>query len=164
MWYLLYNSLLLLVSPVILCVLLAKQRCRRGLPQRLGLLPEQPREAALAPTCIWIHAVSLGEVVAVAPLVRELRRRYPEARLVVSTVTETGREAVEQRLEGLAEHRYAPLDFPWVVNQTIDLLRPNLYVFVETELWPNLLRSLRQRHIPSVLVNGRLSTRSFERR
>ena len=163
MWYLLYNSLLLLVSPVILCVLLAKQRCRRGLPQRLGLLPEQPREAAPAPTCIWIHAVSLGEVVAVAPLVRELRRRYPEARLVVSTVTETGREAVEQRLEGLAEHRYAPLDFPWVVNQTIDLLRPNLYVFVETELWPNLLRSLRRRNIPSVLVNGRLSTRSFER-
>lgn len=163
MWYLLYNSLLLLVSPVILCVLLAKQRCRRGLPQRLGLLPEQPRGAAPAPTCIWIHAVSLGEVVAVAPLVRELRRRYPEARLVVSTVTETGREAVEQRLEGLAEHRYAPLDFPWVVNQTIDLLRPNLYVFVETELWPNLLRSLRRRNIPSILVNGRLSTRSFER-
>ncbi|MGC3973629.1 MAG: 3-deoxy-D-manno-octulosonic acid transferase [Nitrospira sp.] len=163
MWYLLYNSLLLLVSPVILCVLLAKQRCRRGLPQRLGLLPEEPRKSALATTCIWIHAVSLGEVVAVAPLVRDLRRLYPEARLVVSTVTETGREAVEQRLEGVAEHRYAPLDFPWVVNQTIDLLRPDLYVFVETELWPNLLRSLRQRNIPSILVNGRLSTRSFER-
>lgn len=163
MWYLLYNSLLLLVSPVILGVLLAKQRCRRGLPQRLGLLSESPRESGLATTCIWVHAVSLGEVVAVAPLVRELRRRYPEARMVVSTVTETGREAVEQRLEGVAEHRYAPLDFPWVVNQAIDQLRPSLYVFVETELWPNLLRSLRRRNIPSVLVNGRLSTRSFER-
>ena len=163
MWYLLYNSLLLLVSPVILFVLLAKQRCRRGLPQRLGLLPEQPAEPGCATTCIWIHAVSLGEVVAVAPLVRDLRRRYPEARLVVSTVTETGREAVEQRLEGVAEHRYAPLDFPWVVSRAIDRLKPSLYVFVETELWPNLLRSLRQRNIPSVLVNGRLSTRSFER-
>ena len=96
-----------------------------------------------------------GEVVAVAPLVRELRRRYPDARLVVTTVTETGREAVEQRLEGVAEHRYAPLDFPWVVNQAIDQLRPNLYVFVQTELWPNLLRSLWRRSIPSVLVNGR---------
>ena len=163
MWYLLYNTLLLLVSPVILCVLLAKQRCRRGLPQRLGLLAEQPREQGLATACIWIHAVSLGEVVAVAPLVRELRRRYPLARLVVSTVTETGREAEEQRLEGLAEHRYAPLDFPWVVNRAIAHLRPSLYVFVETELWPNLLRSLRRRNIPSVLVNGRLSTGSFER-
>ncbi|MBA5876513.1 MAG: 3-deoxy-D-manno-octulosonic acid transferase [Nitrospira sp. CR1.2] len=164
MWYLLYNSLLLLVSPIILCVLLAKQRCRRGLPQRLGLRPA-PRLSQTngVTTCIWIHAVSLGEVVAVAPLVRELRRRYPDARLVVSTVTETGREAVEQRLEGLAEHRYAPLDFPWVVNQAIEELRPILYVFVETELWPNLLRSLWRRKIPSVLVNGRLSTRSFER-
>ena len=163
MWYLLYNCLLLLLSPVILGVLLAKQRCRRGLPQRLGLLAAQPFKPDVATACIWIHAVSLGEVVAVAPLVRELRRRYPDARLVVSTVTETGREAVEQRLEGVAEHRYAPLDFPWVVNQAIDQLRPSLYVFVETELWPNLLRSLRRRNIPSVLVNGRLSTRSFER-
>lgn len=164
MWYLLYNSLLLLVSPIILCVLLAKQRCRRGLPQRLGLRPAtRPLDENGFSTCIWIHAVSLGEVVAVAPLVREFRRRYPDARLVVSTVTETGREAVEQRLEGVAEHRYAPLDFPWVVNQAIEELRPNLYVFVETELWPNLLRSLWRRQIPSVLVNGRLSTRSFER-
>ena len=85
------------------------------------------------------------------------------ARLIVSTVTETGREAVEQRLEGIAEHRYAPLDFPWVVNQVIERINPALYVFVETELWPNLLRSLRRRNIPSILVNGRLSTRSFER-
>ncbi|NUQ85086.1 MAG: hypothetical protein HUU11_10260 [Anaerolineales bacterium] len=158
MWYLLYNSLLLLVSPVILGVLLAKQRCRRGLPQRLGWLAEPRRQGSASP-CIWIHAVSLGEVVAVAPLVRELRRRYPGMRLVVSTVTETGREAVEQRLEGVAEHRYAPLDFSWVVNRAIDELRPSLYVFVETELWPNLLRSLRRRNIPSVLVNGRLSRR-----
>ncbi len=164
MWYLLYNSLLLLVSPIILFVLLAKQRCRRGLPKRLGLRAEMPTtDPAGRSGCIWIHAVSLGEVVAVAPLVRDLRRRYPETRLVVSTVTETGREAVEQRLEGVAEHRYAPLDFPWVVNQAIDRLKPNLYIFVETELWPNILRSLRRRNVPSILVNGRLSTRSFKR-
>ena len=96
MWYLLYNSLLLLISPVILFVLLAKQRCRRGLLQRLGLRAEMPTtDPAGRSGCIWIHAVSLGEVVAVAPLVRDLRRRYPETRLIVSTVTETGREAVE---------------------------------------------------------------------
>ncbi|WHZ25172.1 MAG: 3-deoxy-D-manno-octulosonic acid transferase [Nitrospira sp.] len=165
MWYLLYNCLLLLASPIILFLLLAKRRCRRGLPQRLGLTAETSpagpgRDSAFV---MWIHAVSLGEVVAVAPLVRDLHRRYPEARLVVSTVTETGREAVEQRLEGVAEHRYAPLDFLWVVNRVIDRLRPRIYIFVETELWPNLLRSLRRRNIPSILVNGRLSTRSFER-
>ena len=187
MWRLFYNIVLLLVSPVILAVLLAKQRCRRGLLQRLGVekgssglsclfglfgfseqdkrnkpgqpnKPDQPNRPV-----IWVHAVSLGEVVAVTPLVKELQRRHPEHRIVVSTVTETGREAVEQRLAGVAEHCYAPLDFPWVVSRFIGRLQPCLYVFVETELWPNLLWHLRRRGVPTVLVNGRLSTRSFTR-
>jgi len=190
MWRLFYNILLLAVSPVIVAVLLAKPRCRRGLLQRLGWetgsfglsgssgssglfryfgqdkpnkpdelnKPDQPDRPV-----IWIHAVSLGEVVAVTPLVNELHRRYPAYRLVVSTVTETGREAVEQRLAGVADHCYAPLDFPWVVSRFIDRLQPCLYLFVETELWPNLLWQLRRRRVPTVLVNGRLSTRSFAR-
>ena len=181
MWRLFYNIVLLLVSPVILAVLLAKQRCRRGLLQRLGCeaglfglsclsgwfrsteqdkpyKPEQPDQPV-----IWVHAVSLGEVVAVTQLVKELQRRHPEHRIVVSTVTETGREAVEQRLAGVAEHCYAPLDFPWVVSRFIERLQPCLYVFVETELWPNLLWHLRRRGVPTALVNGRLSTRSFTR-
>jgi 3-deoxy-D-manno-octulosonic-acid transferase len=78
-------------------------------------------------------------------------------------VTETGREAVEQRLAGIAEHRYAPLDFSWAVASMIESLRPMLYLFVETELWPNLLWALRERGVPTILVNGRLSTRSFRR-
>ncbi len=112
---------------------------------------------------IWVHAVSLGEAVAVAPLVKELHRRHPDHRFVVSTVTETGREAVEQRLAGVAEHLYAPWDFPWVISSLVTRLRPVLYLFVETELWPNLLRDLHRRGVPTVMVNGRLSTRSFSR-
>jgi 3-deoxy-D-manno-octulosonic-acid transferase len=178
MWRLFYNILLLAVSPVIVAVLLAKQRCRRGLLYRLGWKtglfgssgffdqeklnkPDQPNKPNQP--VIWIHAVSLGEVMAVTPLVIELHRRHPEGRLVVSTVTETGREAVEQRLAGVADHCYAPLDFPCVVSRFIEQLQPRLYLFVETELWPNLLWHLRRRGIPTVLVNGRLSTRSFER-
>jgi len=107
--------------------------------------------------------VSLGEVVAAAPLVKALRERHPEFRYIVTTVTETGREAVEQRLGGIAEHRYAPLDFPWAVAGMVRHLRPMLYVFVETEIWPNLLWTLREQDVPSVLVNGRLSSRSFRR-
>ncbi len=172
MWYLLYNFLLLLALPIILLVLLAKKRCRRGLLARLGLAgfsglsgssgsqPEQP-DTRDKPV-IWVHAVSLGEVVAVVPLVQALRRRFPHDRLVVSTVTETGREAVEQRLKGVADHCYAPLDFPWVVARVVRLLNPRLFVFVETELWPNLLRTLHVRGVPAVMVNGRLSSRSFE--
>jgi 3-deoxy-D-manno-octulosonic-acid transferase len=182
MWRFFYNILLLAVSPLIMAVLLAKRRCRPGLLQRLGLQnsqsdlsglsglsgrpdrPDRPNEPD-RPTqpVIWIHAVSLGEVVAVTPLVNELHRRHPAYRLVVSTVTETGREAVAQRLAGVADHCYAPLDFPWVVSRFIERLQPCLYLFVETELWPNLLWYLRRHGVPTVLVNGRLSTRSFAR-
>jgi 3-deoxy-D-manno-octulosonic-acid transferase len=163
MWYALYNALLLLASPVILIILVAKRRCRRGLPARFGLGLSRPGGKDSGEPVIWIHAVSLGEVVAAAPLARALHGRFPAYRIIVSTVTETGREAVEQRLAGVAEHRYAPLDFPWVVARVVDCWRPRLYLFVETELWPNLLRLLERRHIPTVLVNGRLSTRSYER-
>lgn len=161
MMYLLYNVLLLLASPFILIILLAKRRCRRGFPQRFGFA--SPTIARDHRPLVWIHAVSLGESVAVAPLVTELHRRHPGHRFVVSTVTETGREAVEQRLTGVAEHMYAPLDFPWVVSKLVGKLRPVLYLFVETELWPNMLRELHDRGIPSVMVNGRISTNSFAR-
>ncbi len=169
MWYFLYNLGLLLASPVILLVLVSKKRCRAGLPQRLGFgWPDhtgatgktEPTSSAGRPV-IWFHAVSLGEVTAIAPLVQALHARFPHSRMVVSTVTETGREAVEKRLSGIARHVYAPLDFPRVVARAVDSIRPTLFVFVETELWPNLLRALARRRIPAVLVNGRLSTRSF---
>ncbi len=161
MWYLIYNALLIVASPVILLILLAKRRCRRGLPQRMGFLPHDSRVDHTKLPVIWVHAVSLGEVVAAVPLVRELHAREPGYRIVVTTVTETGREAVEQRLAGVAEHRYAPLDFPWVVAKVIGHLKPALFLFVETELWPNLLRALSRRRVPSLLVNGRLSSSSF---
>ena len=161
MWNIIYNGLLLLASPVIFAILLAKPRCRRGLPQRFGITP--PRLLPDQRPLIWMHAVSLGEVVAITPLVRELHRRHPDHRFVVSTATETGRDAVEQRLTGIAQHVYAPLDFPWTVRRTIDCLRPVLYVFIETELWPNLLRQLARRSVPAVMVNGRLSTKSYAR-
>ena len=161
MWHVLYKGLLLLASPVIVALLAAKPRCRRGLATRLGLSPLRirPDQRPL----IWMHAVSLGEVVAITPLVRELHRRHPDHRFAVSTATETGRDAVEQRLAGIAEHVYAPVDFPWAVARTIDRLRPVLYVFIETELWPNLLGQLARRGVPAVMINGRLSTRSYAR-
>ncbi|WP_447973295.1 tetraacyldisaccharide 4'-kinase [Nitrospira sp. Kam-Ns4a] len=157
----LYNLGLILASPLIVLILQAKMRCRRGLTQRLGWLPADLAGGS-GPT-IWLHAVSLGEVVASAPLVQALHRRYPGCRFLVSTVTETGREAVEQRLPGVARHFYAPLDFSWVVPRVVALVRPAAFLVVETELWPNLLRMLARRGVPIVLVNGRLSSRSFGR-
>ena len=161
MWYFLYNLALIIASPAILVILLAKKRCRRGIPQRLGWDRSEAVTPESTPPVIWVHAVSLGEVVAAVPLVRMLHDRHPDYRVIVTTVTETGREAVEQRLAGVAEHRYVPLDFPWVVSRVVDQLRPALFLCVETELWPNLLRILASRRVPVVLVNGRLSSQSY---
>lgn len=163
MWRFLYNSLLLLAAPVVVCVLLAKPRCRRGFLQRMGWQVHPSDNGIDTRPLIWVHAVSLGEAAAATPLVKALHGSHPEYRYIVTTVTETGREAVEQRLAGVAEHRYAPLDFPWAVSRTVERLRPALYVFVETELWPNLLWTLQAQQVPTVLVNGRLSSRSFRR-
>ena len=163
MWKLLYNLGLLLAAPVIAGVLVAKPRCRRGFLQRMGWQIHPSDHVRDARPLIWVHAVSLGEAVAAVPLVKALHDRHPGYRYLVTTVTDTGREAVEQRLAGVAEHRYAPMDFSWAVTGMVDRLRPALYLFVETELWPNLLWTLRSRQVPAILVNGRLSSRSFHR-
>jgi len=112
---------------------------------------------------IWIHAVSLGEVTAVVPFVKALQEQTPNCSLVISTVTETGREAVERQLSGIAQHCYCPVDFPWAVQAYIRALQPVAFLLVETELWPNLLRSMAQQQIPTILVNGRLSSNSYQR-
>ncbi len=161
MGYFLYNVLLLVTSPIILAILLVKPRCRHGLLQRLGWVPGNLRN--LTAPVLWIHAVSLGEVTSVVPLVKGLRDCYPHWVFLVSTVTETGREAVEQQLAGVAQHCYCPLDFPWAVQAYVRCLRPTAYIVVETELWPNLLRAFSCQDIPIFLVNGRLSSTSFKR-
>src|SRR3989449_7286343 len=156
-----YNILLLLASPVILMILLAKKRCRHGLGQRLGWLPRDLDKSRDGRPTIWVHAVSLGETTAVAPLVQQLKIRYPAARVFVSTVTETGKETVLRRLAGQAEHLYFPLDFRWSVRSALRAVHPHLIVVVETEFWPNFLREALARRVPVILVHGPLSTGSF---
>ena len=161
MWYGMYNVLLILSFPFILCALLLKKRCRSGLLQRIGWV--LPRGRGSQEKVLWVHAASLGEVSAIVPFVTTIHQRYPALRVIVSTITETGREAVEQRLAGVATHCFLPLDYPWIVNRFITSLNPVAFFVVETELWPNLLRAFSRRGIPSVIVNGRLSSRSFFR-
>lgn len=161
MWYFLYNIVLLVSAPVVVLILLLKKRCRRGLGQRLGLT--RPKGISNSGEILWIHAVSMGEVLAVVPLVTAIHHAYPHFTIVISTITDTGREAVEQRLAGMARHCYLPLDWPWTVRQFIRHLRPKAFIVVETELWPNLLKELQAQGVTSVLANGRLSTRSFQR-
>jgi len=112
---------------------------------------------------IWIHAVSVGEVLAARPLVPALRERFPGHRLFLSTTTMTGNAVAKKSVRGVDGLFYAPLDFPRPVRRVFDVLNPSLLVLVETELWPNLIHEARRRGTRVALANGRISARSFPR-
>ncbi len=163
---LIYNLLILILLPAAAGYLayqrLLRRRYRESLPERFGLFRRPISLPDSCPAVIWIHAVSVGEVVAVTPLVKALRRSFPAAGLVVSTITETGQATARRNLPEADALLYFPLDLPWVVGKFIRRVRPSLFVFVETEIWPNFLCTLARRGIPAVLVNGRISRKSFQ--
>lgn len=116
-----------------------------------------------ASSCLWVHAVSVGEVQAAAALVRELRERYPEVPMVVTTVTPTGAQRARALFEGLAHVRYVPYDLPGSVRRFFDRVQPRVAIILETELWPNLYHECGRRGVPLVLASARISPRSIGR-
>jgi 3-deoxy-D-manno-octulosonic-acid transferase len=149
---------LLLGTPVWLLQMLRHGKHRAGWRARLGNVPEQLRRHR-API-FWVHAVSVGEVLAVSGLVAQLRERHPRARVVVSTVTDTGQKLARQRF-GAENVFYFPLDFAFAVRPYLQALRPRLVVIAETEFWPNFLRLAREGGARVAVVNARISDRSF---
>lgn len=137
----------------------------RGIPlnlrdrfaRRRAARPPQPGAAA------WVHAVSVGEVIASEPIVQRLAEQYPELRLVVTTVTATGARVAHERFAGVAEHRFFPVDLPGPVRRALDDIAPAFLICMETELWPNMLHELAARGVPVMIANGRLSDRSYRR-
>ena len=109
---------------------------------------------------IWIHAVSVGEVLAARSLLGSLRQAYPTHRLLLSTTTATGQQVATQLGDDVDGTFYAPFDLPPFAARTLDRVAPDLLVLVDTEIWPNLLRACRRRGVKTVLVNGRMSERS----
>jgi 3-deoxy-D-manno-octulosonic-acid transferase len=136
------------------------QKYRQGLWERLGRTPERLRDGA-RPT-IWLHAVSVGEVLAVSRLAGELERAFPGHRLLISTTTRTGQDLARRRF-GAERVFYCPLDLPWAVRAYLEAIRPQLLVLAETEFWPNLLSGCFRRQIPVAVVNARISDRSWPR-
>jgi 3-deoxy-D-manno-octulosonic-acid transferase len=127
------------------------------LPDRFGYL-KLPR---LRKT-VWVHAVSVGEVKAVEKLLERLRQEFPDRPVVVSTTTVTGQSLAREQRGRLVDHTlYFPLDLPGPLRRTLDRLRPSLVIIAETEIWPNFLRICRQRNIPVMMVNGRISDKSL---
>ncbi|MFA5547695.1 MAG: lipid IV(A) 3-deoxy-D-manno-octulosonic acid transferase [Porticoccaceae bacterium] len=157
---LLYSLALYLLMPLVLARLLWRARrapaYARRWGERLGFGPSLGRDRRV----IWVHSVSVGETLAALPLIRELQRRYPEARLVVTTMTPTGSERVRAALGDSVHHVYAPYDLPGAVNRFLDRVHPDLLVIMETELWPNILAACQRRGIAVILANARLSARS----
>ena len=112
---------------------------------------------------IWIHAVSVGEVLTARALIAELRRRYPRLRLFLSTTTMAGQQVARRNVRDVDAVFYFPFDLAFIVRRTLDLVRPRLFVMMETEIWPNLLRVCRKRGVKTIMVNGRISSRSYPR-
>lgn len=129
--------------------------------ERFGLLPEALQQEGRG--AIWVHAVSVGETLAIVRLVSDLKSACPERKVFLSTVTPAGRAAGESRLPALAGRFYLPLDWSGAVGAVLKRIQPALLVIVETELWPNLLRATGQFGTRIILVNARLSARSFRR-
>ncbi len=166
--YFLYSVLLgltlVLLSPYLLIKGLRQSKYLHSLGERLGRVPEKVREVAAKGTggAVWVHAVSLGEALAVAPLLKELRGRLPGRAVFVSTTTRTGQKVAAERLEADGTF-YFPLDFAFACRRLLATLRPSLVVIAETEIWPNFLREARRAGARVVFVNGRISDRSFGR-
>lgn len=158
----LYSALLALLLIVTLPYWLLQMRhgkYRAGLWQRLGAVPDTLKARGGKPS-IWVHAVSVGEVVASSAVVEGLRREFPSHQLVISTTTSTGQKLAAQRF-GAENVFYFPLDFAFAIWPYLNALRPELCVIAETEFWPNFLRLARRGGSRIAIINCRISDRSF---
>ena len=161
--YLLYSALLaallILGLPFWLFQMLRHGKYRAGLGERLGRVPRRILAAPGRPS-MWVHAVSVGEVLAVAGLIAKLREAYPQYRVVVSTTTASGQKLARRRF-GEENVFYFPLDFAFCVRPYLEALRPALVVLAETEFWPNFLRLAKNSGAKVAVVNARISDRSL---
>ena len=151
-----YVVLLLVVSPILLWRMVVAGKYRTGWSEKL--LGRVPIRGGHAP-CMWFHAVSVGEVLQLEPVLSELRRRLPTVEFVISTTTPTGRSVAVKKFPA-DRVCYFPLDFSWAVRDAIRRLRPSVIVLVELELWPNFVLQAHRQGIPLALINGRVSQRS----
>jgi 3-deoxy-D-manno-octulosonic-acid transferase len=163
--YVLY-SLLILILGVIVSPYLAYQAIRYkkyigSLGQRMGYLPVSFNLDG--EESIWIHAVSVGETMTVRALIADLRRRYPNLRIFLSTTTMAGQQVARRNVQDVDAVFYLPLDLAFIVRRTLRLVKPRLFVMMETEIWPNLLRQCKRMDVATVMVNGRISSRSYPR-
>ena len=164
---LVYNCVLslggLLALPFIGLALLIRPRYRLGLSQRLSRLPPSVAQRLGSRAVVWLHAPSVGESLATRPFVRGLKAQFPDVAVVLSVLTPTAYRAATSRLPEADAVIYFPLDHPLCVRRVLRQIRPSVFFFTETELWPNCLSILHRHGVPTVLVSGRFSARAAHR-
>jgi 3-deoxy-D-manno-octulosonic-acid transferase len=143
--------------------MLSTKKYRSGLSQKVGFVPDSILSKLSGERPVWIHAVSVGEVMTAIPLVRKLKKKYPDQKIVLSTVTVTGNYTATLNAKETDAVIYFPFDYPFIVKRVIRAINPKLFITLETELWPNFLKALKRKHIPSVVISGRISKNSYQR-
>ncbi|HVO67478.1 MAG TPA: 3-deoxy-D-manno-octulosonic acid transferase [Syntrophales bacterium] len=165
--FVLYNILLLIAAllalPYYALKMMLTGKYRKSLGPKFGIMSKKIFDEMKGSPRIWIHAVSVGEVTVAAPVVAYLRIYFRGACIVVSTSTETGQEMARRIVAGATSFIYYPLDVPWVVKKVINQVRPDIFIMTETELWPNFIRICKENNVKVILVNGRISPRSFKK-
>ena len=155
--------LLLPTLPLIGLALLMRPRYRRGLRQRLSFLPASVHQHLAGQTVVWLHAPSVGEILATRPFLRALKQQFPDVTLVLSVLTPTAYDAAQTRLPEADVVIYFPIDHPLLVRRVLKSINPSVFFFTETEIWPNCLSALTATGVPTVLVSGRFSSRAAQR-
>lgn len=165
--YFLYSFLTaifaLLAAPYFLLKGLRTGKYLGNLAQRTGRVPVNVQAKTASGGAIWLHAVSVGEVIAAVPLARLLKQRFPQKPLVISTTTQTGQKMARERVNFAEGVFYFPFDWAWMVRRTLRAIRPSAIIILETEIWPNVLREARRSGVPVIFANGRISDKSFQR-
>jgi 3-deoxy-D-manno-octulosonic-acid transferase len=164
--YIIYNLFLMvatvLLLPLILFKLITVPKYRGGITQKLGRLRKGVMRVIGKTRPIWVHAVSVGEVMAAHPLIRELKKKYPDKKLILSTVTVTGNYTARRRVPEADAVFFFPFDYPWIIRRVIRGINPVVVLVAETELWPNFFRELKKAGIASAIINGRISLKSHK--
>lgn len=155
--FIIYDLIFLFIAIIYLPIYLFRRKFHRGFLSRLGFLA---KDLALS-SPVWIHAVSVGEAMAIRGLVEELRPIYPDKKFVISTVTPTGNKIARTIAKEGDFVTYLPLDLSFIVRVVLDRISPSLFIIAETEIWPNLISCLYKKKIPIAVVNGRISDASF---
>lgn len=164
---LLYNIAAILVVFLIIPIFMVRAIRERGFVERirqsLGFFPEHALDKVAKKDAIWVHAASVGEIVAASPLIREFRKEFPQSPILVSVVTTSGYEMANRIIKDADSIIYFPLDLPWRAGSILRRIHPRVFMPVETELWPNFLKTARKMGIPVMMVNGRISDKSVKR-